>query len=281
MCAATESAAAAAAPAASAAAAASAAVAQLLVRHYVRFRTFLLTLKKTVLEEKLETIFCHVRNGVFAGYLRWSPGGIWGVFGGIWGYLRRGRSDFDNPMKMDNLRFPLACAADSAIRQPRLPRQERHEKRDELTSSIILIHEKRMSRACPLLEFYPRALSRFYPGALDGGSCGGKLPGEADKAAAGRSRGKLPREAPAGCSRGTLAREAPAGSSRETLPREVIAGSSRGTLPREARPGSCTRRRSKRRRRKRRRRKRRRRRRWRRRSKRPNGIWNQVKPGNP
>ena len=54
-------AAAAAAPAASAAAAASAAVAQLLVRHYVRFQTFLLTLKKTVLEEKLETIFCHVQ----------------------------------------------------------------------------------------------------------------------------------------------------------------------------------------------------------------------------
>ena len=93
MCAATESAAAAAAaPAASAAASASAAVAQLLVRHYVRFRTFLLTLKKTVLEEKLETIFCHVRNGVFAGYLRWSPGGIWGylgVFGGICGAAAR------------------------------------------------------------------------------------------------------------------------------------------------------------------------------------------------
>ena len=62
VCVSTGSVAVAAAPTASAAAAsASAAVAPLLVRHDGRFQTFLLALKKTVLEKKLETIFFRVR----------------------------------------------------------------------------------------------------------------------------------------------------------------------------------------------------------------------------
>ena len=61
VCVSTDSVAAAAAPAASAAASASAAVAPLLVRHDGRFQTFLLALKKTVLEHMLGTIFCPVR----------------------------------------------------------------------------------------------------------------------------------------------------------------------------------------------------------------------------
>ena len=47
------------------------------------------------------------REGVFAGYLRWCPGGIWGVFEGIWGYLRVGASSLVFPPKFNILRFAL------------------------------------------------------------------------------------------------------------------------------------------------------------------------------
>ena len=53
-----------------------------------------------------------IRGGVFAGYLRWSPRGIWGVFVGICGYLRLARFDCDNPLRMENLCFPLTWLMD-------------------------------------------------------------------------------------------------------------------------------------------------------------------------
>ena len=76
--------------------------------------------------------------GVFAvvseGYL--------GVFVGICGYLRLARFDCDNPLRMENLCFPLAWPMDSAEREPRLPRQGRPENRDDQTSNIILLRKE-------------------------------------------------------------------------------------------------------------------------------------------
>ena len=118
-----------------------------------------------------------IRGGVFAGYLRWSPRGIWGVFVGICGYLRLARFDCDNPLRIENWCFPLAWTMDSAARVPRLQRQERPENRDDQTSSIILLGkdielwglkvggggEARTDEArgprCMLLEFYSAACS--------------------------------------------------------------------------------------------------------------------------
>ena len=45
------------------------------------------------------------REGVFAGYLRWCLGGIWGVFEGIWGYLRLAGAQCGLHTEIKMLRF--------------------------------------------------------------------------------------------------------------------------------------------------------------------------------
>ena len=75
--------------------------------------------------------------GVFAVV---SVGYLWGICGYLGVFAPRPYSSREF-IEHGNWRFPLACAADSAIRQPRLTRQERQENRDDQTSNIILNHE--------------------------------------------------------------------------------------------------------------------------------------------
>ena len=81
------------------------------------------------------------REGVFAGYLRWCPGGMWEVFGSYVGVFARRGSQFGLQTEIQYIAFRLGGVSKMAVGGPGRPRQNITENRDDQTPSIILHRE--------------------------------------------------------------------------------------------------------------------------------------------